>query len=377
MPGPVFIRRLKGGPGRPRLAVKDLIDVAGVPTTAGSRLVARTAAPATRDAACIAGARQAGATIVGKTNLVELAFGTDGINPWFGTPPNPLDPSLVPGGSSSGSAVAVATGEADVAYGTDTGGSIRIPAACCGTAGLKTTHGRISTDGVWPLAPSLDTVGPMAASVAGLVTGMCWLERGFTVGEQSFRRLGRLHLGSGTSEPGVDPHVEAAIDAVLRVGGFEMTEVVLPGWAAAWRAGIYLLEGEAARSNHHLVGGLDQLDPAVAARLRRGARASEASLAEARDHQRRWRVELAGVLAGVDALVFPTLVGFPPSLESAWSFPFTFATGPVNLAGLPALALPVPGARLPASLQLVGPANSEEALLATGSVLESAAASLS
>ncbi len=375
----VFIRRLRGEPGQPRLAVKDLIAVAGVPTTAGSRLVASMAAVATRDAACIAGARLAGATIVGKTNLVELAFGTDGVNPWFGTPLNPLDARLVPGGSSSGSAVAVATGEADVAYGTDTGGSIRIPSACCGTAGLKTTHGRISTEGVWPLAPSLDTVGPMALSVGGLVTGMCWLEPGFVVGERSFRRLGRLRLGSGaaTSAPGVDPGVEAAIDALLRAGGFEVTEVVLPGWEAAWRAGIYLLEAEAARSNRHLLGDLDQLDPAVAARLKRGAAASGSSLTGVLDHQRRWRAELDGLLAYVDALVLPTLVGFPPSFETAGHFPFTFTTGPVNLAGLPALALPVPAARLPASLQLVGPANSEEALLATGSLLESVAASLS
>ena len=90
-----------------------------------------------------------------------------GVNPWYGTPVNPLDPALVPGGSSSGSAVAVATGEADVAYGSDTGGSVRIPAACCGIAGLKTTWGRIPLDGVWPLSPSFDTVGPMARDVAG------------------------------------------------------------------------------------------------------------------------------------------------------------------------------------------------------------------
>ena len=113
--------------------------MAGVPTTAGSRAVEQSAAPATADAACLAGARAAGARIVGKTNLHELAMLPLGTNPWFGTPVNPLDPALIPGGSSSGSAVAVATGEADVALGSDTGGSIRIPAACCGITGLKTT----------------------------------------------------------------------------------------------------------------------------------------------------------------------------------------------------------------------------------------------
>ena len=125
----------------------------GEQTTAGCRAVAGRAAPALRDAACLAGARAAGARIVGRTNLHELALGVTGVNPWYGTPVNPLDPALVPGGSSSGSAVAVATGEADVAYGSDTGGSVRIPAACCGIAGLKTTWGRVPLDGVWPLCP--------------------------------------------------------------------------------------------------------------------------------------------------------------------------------------------------------------------------------
>src|SRR5438105_11604650 len=125
-----FITRLDIGGTGPRLAVKDLIDLEGVPTTAGCKAVADAAEPAERDAACMAGARAADARIVGKANLHELAFGATGVNVWFGTPENPLDPSLVPGGSSSGSAVAVATGEADVAYGSDTGGPGRITPAC-------------------------------------------------------------------------------------------------------------------------------------------------------------------------------------------------------------------------------------------------------
>src|SRR6202050_5780477 len=164
--------------------------MAGVPTTAGSRVLAETAVPAAADAACLAGLRAAGARIVGKTNLHELALGVTGINPWYGTPENPLDHSLAPGGSSSGSATAVAAGEADVAYGTDTGGSIRIPAACCGISGLKTTWGRISLDGVRPLAPSLDTVGPMARDVNGLIAGMALLEPGFAGAGQAPRVVG-------------------------------------------------------------------------------------------------------------------------------------------------------------------------------------------
>ena len=210
-----FITRYDtSGPGV-RLAVKDLIDMAGEVTTAGCRAVARRAVPAEQDAACLKGARDAGARIVGRTNLHELALGVTGVNPWYGTPVNPLDPALVPGGSSSGSAVAVATGEADVAYGSDTGGSVRIPAACCGVAGLKTTWGRIPLDGVWPLAPSFDTVGPMARDVGGLVTGMQLLEPGFevaAVGDVSEVTVARLPIDA-------DPAITAAIDRGAAPGG--------------------------------------------------------------------------------------------------------------------------------------------------------------
>src|SRR5947209_4402652 len=204
-----FITRLDSSGSGPRLAVKDLIDVEGVPTTAGCKAVAETAAPAEKDAPCMAGARAANARIVGKANLHELAFGATGVNPWYGTPENPLDPALVPGGSSSGSAVAAATDEADVAYGSDTGGSVRIPSACCGTTGLKTTHGRIPLEGVWPLALSLDTVGPMARDVGGVVLGMQLLEPGFEMAGVAPTTVGRFRL------QGTDPEIDAAIDGAL------------------------------------------------------------------------------------------------------------------------------------------------------------------
>src|SRR5271165_1436149 len=187
-----FITRLEHASGGIRLAVKDLIDIAGVPTTAGSRALADTAVPAEGDAPCLAGARSAPVAIVGKVNLHELAFGASGVNDYFGTPVNPLDPDRIPGGSSSGSAVAVADGDADIAYGSDTGGSIRVPAAFCGVTGLKTTYGRVSLSGVWPLAPSLDTVGPMARDVAGVAAGMTLLEPGFAVDVPPASRLGRI-----------------------------------------------------------------------------------------------------------------------------------------------------------------------------------------
>src|SRR5580704_7581491 len=224
-----FITRLEYPPGRTRLAVKDLIDVAGVPTTAGSRALAAAAAAAERDAPCLAGARATGARIVGKANLSELAYGASGVNEYFGTPVNPLDPGRVPGGSSSGSAVAVADDEADIAYGSDTGGSIRIPAAFCGITGLKTTHGRVSLAGVWPLAPSLDTVGPMARDVAGVAAGMTLLEPGFVLDAEPARRVGRIRPAGCD----VDPVIEEAVDAALLRSGLELVKIDLPGWQQA------------------------------------------------------------------------------------------------------------------------------------------------
>ncbi|MDP1587456.1 MAG: amidase, partial [Prosthecobacter sp.] len=138
-----------------RLAVKDNIDMQGRVTSAGSEYIAKSSAPAARDAPCLALARERNVQIVGKTNLTEFAITVSGKNSFFGTPKSRLDGrnKVIPGGSSSGSAMAVATDMADVAFGTDTGGSIRVPAACCGVYGLKTTFGLVSTKGVFPISP--------------------------------------------------------------------------------------------------------------------------------------------------------------------------------------------------------------------------------
>jgi amidase len=367
-----FITRYAtAGPGV-RLAVKDLIDMEGELTTAGCRAVAVRARPAERDAECLAGARAAGARIVGRTNLHELALGVTGINPWYGTPVNPLDPSLVPGGSSSGSAVAVATGEADVAYGSDTGGSVRIPSACCGTAGLKTTWGRIPLTGVWPLAPSFDTVGPMARDVGGLVTGMELLEPGFAVGD--------VGDGSGLSVARLpveaEPAISAAIDRSVRLAGWECPQLTVPGWDDALIQAGLLLVVEAWRSDHLLV----QEDPegigdGVRARLELGSTFDDATVRAAWETQRDWQATLERVFTEVDFLVTPTLTVFPPPLEDGDDLLVSRSTLPVNLAGVPALSLPVPTTGpLPASLQLIGPAGSEERLLAAGVLLEAAVA---
>ncbi len=368
-----FITRLETTGSGPRLAVKDLIDVAGVPTTAGCQAVAETARPAATDAACLAGARAAGARIVGKANLVELAFGASGTNPWFGTPVNPLDPALLPGGSSSGSAVAVADGEADYGYGTDTGGSVRIPAAFCGLAGLKTTHGRVSLDGVWPLSPSLDTVGPIARDVAGLAAAMALLEPGFAAAQRPGTRLGRLRVTADES----DPRIDAAIDAMLERCGLKVIEVELPDWPVALEHGYVVTLAEAAEVNAALMddpASEGKISAEVLAMLEQGRELTPEQIRAARDYQSSWQAEWTALLSSVDAVVLPTVSFFPPPLAEATQHHLTQLAVPVNLAGLPALALPVPsGHHLPASLQLVGPAGGEELLLATGAVLEEAA----
>lgn len=369
-----FITRFDcSGSTGPRLAVKDLIDMRGVPTTAGCLAVAERATPAVDDAPCLAGARAAGAAIVGKANLHELAFGGAGTNQWYGTPVNPLDPGLLPGGSSSGSAVAVADGEADYGYGTDTGGSVRIPAAFCGLAGLKTTYGRISTAGVWPLAPTFDTVGPIAADVAGLTAAMALLEPGFTSGTKPAERIGRLRPPT----QGADPEIDAAIDAALERSGLKVIEVQLPDWPIALAHTYALLDNEAAVANAALLADPasdGKISAAVLARLERGAAVTDGQLAAAREFRPAWRAQLAALLDSVQVLVLPSVAFFPPPLAEAAQHNFTQLTAPVNLAGLPALALPVPSSRrLPASLQIIGPARSEDLLLATGTVIETAA----
>lgn len=364
-----FISRFSQGGTGPRLAVKDAIDVKGVPTTVGSRLVATTAHPAAADAACLAGARDAEIHIVGKTNLHELCFGNSGVNPWFGTPVNPLDHERVPGGSSSGSAVAVATHEADMALGTDTAGSIRNPAACCGVVGLKTTWGRIPTDGVWPLAPFLDTVGILAASVTWTAQGMALLEPGFGVAHSPPRRIGRVRTLTAV------PSIEMAVDRALLAAGFELIDIALPGWEAAADAAVDVLLGEALEVHRDLVEDhRHELGDDVQERFSMAEALPAGALAHGRALRGPWREELAAQFADIDLLALPTMLDFPALLSDDPLMPNPAAVA-VNLAGHPALALPVPtDGPLPASLQLVGPDHSEDRLLLAGAIIEGAVA---
>ncbi len=334
-----FTDRTQVGSAGIAVAVKDIIDMEGLLTTAGCRAIERSASPAAADAPCLAGLRAAigagEARVIGRTNLDELAAGASGVNHWFGTPVNPLDPERIPGGSSSGSGAAVAAGEAEVAFGTDTGGSVRIPAACCGVVGLKTSRGRVSTDGVVPLSQSLDTVGPIGADLARTVRGMRLLEPGFAPGDP-LRAIGRFRA------PDVDPRIDAAVDRALAEAELEVVEVELPSWGSALEAALRIGLGEGYR-NH---GGMlarepELLGPQTAEALLMGRDAGRFD-AEARVFQTGWEAELATALERCEALAWPTLAGFAPPLADAATIPGICRTMEVNLAGLPALALPVP-----------------------------------
>lgn len=384
---PVFLVRFEtGGTGR-RVALKDLIDVRGTITTAGCREVARRSTPATADAMCLSGIRAAEARgevqLVGKTGLHELAFGADGINAAYGTPTNPLDADRIPGGSSSGSAVAVANGSADIALGSDTGGSIRIPAACCGIVGLKTTFGRVPVRGTWPLAPFLDTIGPLARSVADAIAAMDLLEPGFAAA--TARTAPATVIGRVRPQVATDPSIDAAIDAALAASPYRIVDIDLAFWEEVHQAGLTVLLGEAWRTDGHLLNdeSLDTesgdtgslVSEALAERLRLGAGIDDDALREARAVRARGLAALSAVFEQVDLLALPVLPILPPLLDAASNAPLTAFTRFANMLGTPALALPIVRPidssfpHLPAGLQLVGPLAGEELLLATATRL--------
>lgn len=361
-----FISRLTPRCGGARVAVKDNIDVAGFPTTAGSRAVAATASAAVADARCVALAKASGGEVVGKTNLHELALGATGINPWYGTPRNPIHPECIPGGSSSGSAVAVATMEADIGIGTDTGGSVRIPAACCGILGLKPSQDRVSVAGVLPLAPSLDAVGFLARSVDALVTAMRMQEGTFSISHTERPMIiGRVQTTG-------EPNLETAIDAALSSAEFTIRAERVPMWGVAYEAALILQLREVALLHGHLLSVGVPLGDDVAASIQNGMSITDEQVEWAKRARLRFTQGLQILFQRVQLLALPTLTTLPPTQESASRKSLTLHTRPVNLLGLPALSLPLPMSPLPGSLQLVGPSGSEELLLSAGQHLEAA-----
>jgi aspartyl-tRNA(Asn)/glutamyl-tRNA(Gln) amidotransferase subunit A len=202
------------------VTIKDLFDIAGEPTRAGSKILAEEARPASKDAAIVRRLRAAGAVIVAKTNMSEFAFTVIGANPHFGTPRNPADRTRVPGGSSSGAAVAVADGMCEIAIGSDTGGSVRIPAGLCGVVGFKPSRQRISVEGLFPLSFSLDSIGPLGVSVAdcakadAVIAGVEWDAEAFDAPAEDLAGV-RFGVAEGLPLEGLDDMVSSAFAAAL------------------------------------------------------------------------------------------------------------------------------------------------------------------
>ncbi|SEQ62771.1 amidase [Pseudomonas sp. NFACC02] len=364
----LVIEQLSLGGDGPTVMVKDTIDVAGLPTRASSQALAD-AAPATAHADVVQALLDRGCRLVAKTSLHELAFGTTGINRWTGTAPNPRFPGRIPGGSSSGSAAAVAAGLADFSLGTDTGGSVRIPACCCGVFGFKPTFGRVSRRGVMPAHSSLDCVGPFAASLPMLVTAMQAIDATFKpVSAPDSPRLGIVMVQASAA-------VQRVIDAAIAGSRLPSEPLTLPSLEAAYDAGMVVINRETFDACGHLLE-TGKVGADIAARLSAAGNTTAAALAEAERVRRQFTAEVDAALQHVDVLVLPTMPHFPLTLAEATDtqavLGMTAFVRPFNLSGHPALSIPLASAEgLPVGLQLVGAKGADEQVLAiAGRVLE-------
>jgi 2-dehydropantoate 2-reductase len=368
--------RASAGPllGAP-VAVKDNIDVRGVVTTNASTV--GVPPPAVRDAAVVTRLRQAGAELLCKTNLLEYAAGS--VNPAYGMTYNPLDPGRTAGGSSSGSAALVAAGVCDFALGTDTGGSIRIPAAYCGIVGLKPTYGLVPVEGVFPLSATCDHVGTLtrtveqAAVLLGVLAG-----RRFEVRPVARLRLGvlRRQLDDPDLVPAVRARVSAAIEA-LAAAGFSVVEVDFPELdlvddalgaivlREAWEIHRGLFEHEA-----------DGYGSGTRALLELGAGISDEAYREGLAARAKVATAFTRVFERVDLLAGPTVAYPAPSEDPPFGTPEGDVearyTGPFNLAGVPAVSLPCGAVEgeLPAGLQLAAATHQDELLLCAARIYE-------
>ena len=369
--------------GRP-VAVKDIIAVAGLPTRCGSP--AGDPRPATRDAALVSLLRAAGGEVIAATQCLEYAAGF--AHPDVGDTRNPRDPSRTSGGSSGGSAAVVAAGVCDLAIGTDTGGSIRIPAAYCGVVGFKPTYGLVPVDGIFPLSPSCDHAGTLTATVADAAALLGVLAgpgpgpaRPTAAGPGRPAAPPRFTVGLLTgqlADPSVTTEVRDALLAALdrlAAAGWEIREITAPwlGQLPAWEDTLAAIVAREASQVHR---GRDQTRYAEGTRalLAFGAGVGDREYAAASEQRAGLAAAIDASLDGVAALAGPA-VGYtapeedPPFGADADHGEGRF-TGPYNLSGHPALSLPVPAAGLPAGLQLAGRRGGDLALLQLAAAAE-------
>jgi aspartyl-tRNA(Asn)/glutamyl-tRNA(Gln) amidotransferase subunit A len=369
------------------VSIKDLFDVAGDVTRAGSKVFNE---KASADAAAVARLRAAGAVFVGRTNMVEFAFGTTGINPHYGTPKNPWDRKIgrLPGGSSSGAAVAQADGMCVMALGSDTRGSIRIPAAFCGVTGFKPTTRRVPRDGAFPLSYTLDSVGPLANSVA------CCATYDSILAGESVERLPevpvkglRLLLPKTVVREGLDPEVgqsfENALDRLQRAGA-SVAERPVPAFD---RQGEYFKGGgyagaEAYAIHRKNVARLSEYDPRVAKRVLLGKDLGAADYVDFGLLRAAYQREVGAILEPFDAFVLPTVPCIAPPIAEVdasdesyfrWNMRILGIVGLVNFLDGCAASLPchAPGAA-PVGLMVCGPAMSDRRILSVAAAIERA-----
>jgi len=384
------------------VSVKDLFDVRGEPTPAGSRILAA-AAPCGADSTVVARLRAAGAVIVGRTNMTEFAYSGIGLNPHYGTPLNPFQRARVfehggrraagraPGGSSSGAAVSVTDGMAVVAIGTDTGGSVRIPAALCGIAGFKPTARRVPRDGVFPLSWTLDSVGPLAATAA-----CCAVADAVLAGEQPIPlaaaglRGARLGVIRDVLTEGLDPAVAAAFDSALRTlgrAGARIDDAALPELrrlAQINRNGGFPGAEALALHRERLASRRDEFDRRVATRILVAEAMSAADYVELVRERAAMIRAFEERAAPFDALLAPTVAVLAPPLAEVDGDDEAFRRvngailrnpSTVNFVDGCALTLPCHRAgEAPVGLMIVGPAMSDRAILRLGLSIERALA---
>jgi amidase len=341
------------------VAVKDLFPVIGFAVGAGNPQWLAEALPSDADTPPVATLRAAGAALAGIAQTDELAYSLSGTNVHYGTPPNPAAPERVTGGSSSGPASAVALGEADIGLGTDTGGSIRVPASCCGLYGLRPTHGVVDNKGVLPLAPSFDTVGWMTRDAGTLrLAGAVLLPDGPT------DLPARILLVPGTAE------VDDAVRRAAEQWRATVEPIDWPGDADAMLAAFRAVQAVEAWRQH---GPWIEAHPRALARdvegrFRFGSTVDDKAEAEARASIAAWRAKLLALM-GDDAWLALPAAGAPghprdvrPEAKHAWRQATLRCTVPASACGLPSVSIPT-GASPPIGLAFIGPPGADRALL--------------
>jgi aspartyl-tRNA(Asn)/glutamyl-tRNA(Gln) amidotransferase subunit A len=361
------------------VSIKDLFLTKGVPTTAGSRVFGK-GKVSRYDAEVVSRLKRAGALIVGKNNLHEFAYGITNENEHFGPTRNPWDLSRISGGSSGGSAAAVAAGLAYASIGSDTRGSVRIPSACCGVSGLKPTYGSLSTRGLIPLSPSLDHVGPIARSVRDLelIFGLLRDDRPKHAPLGPRVRIGVCDYYFQDLHPETESALRAAI-ILFEEAGYSIHRVAIAGLDEALTASGHISSAEALRYHDpHLRRVPENYGPNVFKRLERGYSVSALDYLKAMETRRQIKREFRKVFEQIDCLLGAVVPGPPPLIgcgtvetgkgQEDVLQAFVRLNAPQNMAGLPALSIPCgfTGHGLPIGMQLIADAHREDLLFALG-----------